>query len=147
MNKFIHKLAILFAAFILFSFVEKETHFLTVNVDELRNSEGVVVFLLYNKEGSIPDKKQTKYYQKLTGTITEGSSSITFENIPKGKYAISIIHDENKNGEIDKSFILPTEGIGFSKYQSINFKNRPNFSKASFDLNTDLRINIKTIYM
>ena len=29
------------------------------------------------------------------------SSTITFNNIPKGNYAVFILHDENKNGKID----------------------------------------------
>jgi uncharacterized protein (DUF2141 family) len=32
-----------------------------------------------------------------------------------------LLHDENKNGKIDKGFILPKEGIGFSNFQSIGF--------------------------
>jgi len=76
-----------------------------------------------------------------------GSSTITFKNIPSGKYAINILHDENKNGKIDKGFILPIEGIGFSNFQSIGLTNRPNFSKASFELNENKTINVKVIYM
>lgn len=147
MNRSIKIGILLFLAFILLSFSKNETHSLTVNVDELRNSKGVVLFILYNKEGSIPDKKQTKYYKKQTGTIISGVSTITFDNLPEGKYAVNIIHDENENGKIDKGFILPIEGIGFSKYQSINMKNRPSFSKASFNLDTDLSIKVKTIYI
>jgi uncharacterized protein (DUF2141 family) len=64
-----------------------------------------------------------------------------------GKYAVNILHDENENGEIDKGFILPIEGIGFSNFQSIGFSNRPSFSKASFDLNCDKKIAVKVIYM
>ena len=147
MKKTLLFLPLLLASFLLQSFSDKETHTLKVTVNSLRNSKGVVLFLLYNKDGSIPDKKLTKYYKKLTGTITSGSSSITFENIPQGKYAIAIIHDENINGKIDKVFFLPKEGIGFSNYQSINLRNRPNFSKASFYMDSNLNLKIKTIYM
>jgi uncharacterized protein (DUF2141 family) len=141
------RIFIILIGLLLVSFSNKESYSLTVNTSKLRNSEGVMIFILYNKEGSIPDKHQTKYYKKQSSSITQGSSSITFYNLPKGKYAVNIIHDENNNGEVDKGFILPTEGIGFSKYPSINIRNRPSFSKASFDLNTDLSINVKTIYM
>jgi uncharacterized protein (DUF2141 family) len=40
----------------------QESYYLTVKVNDLRNSTGVVVFALYNKEGSIPDEKLKKYY-------------------------------------------------------------------------------------
>ena len=74
------------------------------------------------------------YYKIVKGEIVNGSSTVTFKNIPTGKYAVNILHDENKNGKIDKGFILPIEGIGFSNFQSIGLTNRPNFSKASFEL-------------
>ena len=45
--------------------------------------------------------------------------------------------------KIDKKFILPTEGIGFSNFQIINLSNRPSFSKASFLINENLIKNIK----
>jgi len=140
-------LSLLFTGILLMSFSKNETHSLTINVNELRNSNGVVLFILYNKEGSIPDKHQTKYFKKQSNIISTGASSITFNNLSEGNYAVNIIHDENNNGEIDKGFILPKEGIGFSKYQSINLRNRPSFSKASFKLESDLSIKIKTIYM
>jgi len=79
--------------------------------------------------------------------IVNGKSEITFKNLPKGKYAVNILHDENNNSKIDKGLILPKEGIGFSNYQTIGLRNRPNFSKASFELNADKTVEVKVIYM
>lgn len=124
-----------------------ETYSLTIEVKNLRNEKGIVQFALYNKDGSIPDKEYKNYYKILKGKISDGSSTITFENIPSGKYAVNILHDENMNGKIDKGFILPIEGIGFSNFQSISIKNRPNFSKASFELKENKTISIKVNYL
>lgn len=124
-----------------------DTYSLTIEVKNLRNAKGVVQFVLYNKNGSIPDEDYENYYKIAKGEIVNGSSTITFKNIPLGKYAVNILHDENKNGKIDKGFILPIEGIGFSNFQSIGFTNRPNFSKASFELKENKTINVKVIYM
>lgn len=134
---------------ILYSFTNPntETYSLTIEVKNLRNEKGVVQFALYNKYGSIPDKDYKNYYKILKGEIVNNSSTITFNNIPAGKYAVNILHDENKNGKIDKGFILPVEGIGFSNYQSIGLTNRPNFSKASFELKENKTISVKVIYM
>ena len=123
------------------------TFSLTIEVKNLRNAKGVVQFALYNKDGSIPDEDYENYYKIVKGEIVNGSSTITFKNIPSGKYAVNILHDENKNGKIDKGFILPKEGIGFSNFQSIGLTNRPNFSKASFELKGNKTINVKVIYM
>lgn len=125
----------------------EETYSLTITVKGLRNSKGVVQFAIYNKEGSIPDEKYKKYYKKDIVAINDQTATITFNNLPKGRYAINILHDENKNGKVDKKFILPKEGIGFSNYESIGMRNRPKFSKASFEVNTNTTKVIKVIYM
>ena len=125
----------------------KEEYCLTIEVENLRNSKGVLQVALYNKDGSIPDEQYKNYYKIQTTNIESGKAEITFKNLPKGKYAINILHDENKNGKIDKGFILPIEGIGFSNFQSIGLTNRPNFSKASFELKENKTINVKVIYM
>ncbi len=124
-----------------------ETYSLTVEVNGLQNSKGVVQFALYNKDGTIPDEDYKKCCKILKEKIQNGSSKVTFNNLPLGKYAVNILHDENENGEIDKGFILPIEGVGFSNYESIGLTNRPNFSKASFTLDSDKKISIKIIYL
>lgn len=124
-----------------------ETYSLTVEVNGLQNAKGIVQYALYNKDGTIPDEDYKKCCKILKEKIQNGSSKVIFSNLPIGKYAVNILHDENENGEIDKGFILPIEGIGFSNYQSIGLTNRPNFSKASFELNSDKKIAVKVIYM
>jgi len=126
---------------------KKETYNLTVEAKELHNPNGTVVFALYNRDDAFPDEHYKKYLKKLTGKIVKGSSTITFENLPAGKYAVNIFHDENNDGKIKKGLIFPKEGIGFSNYQSIGLSNKPSFSKASFDLKSDKAIKIKMIYL
>jgi len=126
---------------------ENGTYALTVHVANLRNSTGVVQYALYNEDGTIPDEKYTKYMKKQVGEIINGSSSITFMDLPKGVYAVNILHDENRNGKIDKGLLLPVEGIGFSNYATIGLTNRPDFSGASFALDADMEVEITVIYL
>lgn len=97
---------LLFLLFTSFTNQADKTFSLTINVEKLRNSEGIVQFALYNKEGSIPDEDFKKCYKIVKANIVNGSSTITFIDIPVGKYAVNIFHDENNNGKIDKGFIL-----------------------------------------
>ena len=136
-----------FLAFSSFQPKEQKLFSLTVETNNLRNNEGSVVFALYNREDGIPDEHYKKYYKKMVGKIENHSASAIFNNLPVGKYAVNILHDEDNNGKIKKGFILPKEGIGFSNYQSIGIGNKPKFSKASFMLDSDLKINVKTIYL
>ena len=130
-----------------FSIQKQETCDLTIDVSELRNSKGTVLFALYNREDAFPDEHYKKYFKKLTGKIVNGASSVTFKNLPEGKYAVNILHDENNDGKIKKGIILPKEGIGFSNYNSVGFSNRPTFSKASFSVLNDKKIKVNIIYL
>jgi len=120
---------------------------LTVSVMDLRNSNGTVLFALYNREDAFPDEHYKKYYRMLKGEIVNYSSIVVFENLPSGKYAVNILHDENNDGKIQKGFIFPEEGIGFSNYLSIGLSNRPIFEKAAFYLRTNTRIRVNVIYL
>lgn len=136
------------AAIFLLSFTNRNTNTinLTVEVHQLRNNKGVVQFALYNKDGSIPDEDFEKYYKIGKTSIKGNAAQFVFKNLPKGTYAVNILHDENENGRIDKGFMLPEEGIGFSNFTKIGLGNKPNFKKASFELNADKKIEIKVIY-
>ncbi len=123
-----------------------QVYSLKVSVKNLRNSKGVVQFTLYNKKGTLPDEHFKKYYKKIVVKIHNKSAQAIFTNLPKGRYAVNVLHDENANGKIDMGFFLPKEGIGFSNYKSIGLTNKPNFSKASFELNKNMSKTIKIIY-
>jgi uncharacterized protein (DUF2141 family) len=152
METIIKKTLLLLISISLFSFQlkeEEETYSSTITVTDLRNSEGVVQFAIYNTEDSIPDEKYKNYYKIDKVVISNNTATIVFNNIPKGIYAINVLHDENKNGKIDKKFLLPLpkEGVGFSNYETLGISNRPKFSKASFVVNTNTTKIIKIIYM
>jgi len=135
---------------ILFAFntgADEKRYSLTVTAYGLRNNGGVVQFALYNKDGTIPDPQYKKYYKKSVAQIKNGRATVVFKSLSKGRYAVNILHDENRDGQIEKKFIKPTEGIGFTNYKSIGLTNRPKFSKASFLLDKNLKKTVKTIYL
>lgn len=150
MKRILGTLSIVALALVLLSISPSETsatYTLTVNVSGLRNSIGRVQFALYNEDGTIPDEEYKKCFRKTVGEIEQKASTVKFYNIPKGMYAVNILHDENMNGKIDKGFIMPVEGIGFSNFKSIGLTNRPNFKKASFYVSSNTTKSIKIIYM
>ncbi len=126
---------------------DNPTFSLTVKVNGLRNNKGDVLVALYNKEGTIPDEKFKNYFRITTGKISGDSSQVVFRNLPAGRYAVSVLHDEDRNGKIKKGFILPKEGVGFSNYKTINLSHRPSFQKASFELQKNRNVWVKIIYL
>ncbi len=132
---------------ILCSTMALQAQTLTVVATGLKNDKGEVQFSLYNKEGTIPDKTLSKYYKMKRVAITGTTAKAVFKDLPDGRYAVSVFHDENNNGKIDKGLIMPKEGVGLSNYKSINFFNLPNFKKASFLLNQDRELKVGVIYL
>lgn len=104
-----------FALYIFSSFQVKEQKLfsLTVETTDLRNNEGSVVFALYNRDDAFPDQHYKKYYKKMVGKIVNHIASVTFKDLPTGKYAVNILHDEDNNSEIKKGFIYPKKGLDF----------------------------------
>ena len=42
-------------------------------------------------------------------------TTVTFDGVPAGRYALMVIHDENGNGRLDTNLVgMPVEGYGFS---------------------------------
>ena len=61
--------------------------------------------------------------------IAELPMSISFD-VPYGSYAVSVLHDENKDGELNTGLLgIPQEGIGFSNDPRI-IKGTPSFEKT-----------------
>ena len=68
---------------------------------------------------------------KATGTEV----AVIFENLPAGDYAVSVIHDENENGELDSNRMgIPKEGFAFGNNAMGSF-GPPTFDKAKISLN------------
>lgn len=79
--------------------------------------------------------------------VSGNSLVVHFRDVPEGTYAISVIHDANDNGKIDKNFIgIPTEGFGFSNNVMGTF-GPPGFSAASFHCPASQPVEIKLRYM
>ena len=58
---------------------------------------------------------------------------IDFGPVPAGRYAISLIHDENANRKLDLAVMVPKEGYGFSRDAPVTM-GPPKFDKAAFDV-------------
>lgn len=120
---------------------------LTVEVNNLRSSQGVAQFALYNTEGTIPDQHYTKYFRMLRAEIKDRHARVTFADLPSGHYAVNVLHDENGNNKLDRGIMLPREGIGFSNMTRIGPANKPSFEKARFELQRDESIEVSVIYL
>jgi uncharacterized protein (DUF2141 family) len=92
------------------------------------------------------EKNILKTYKNRIVDINSSTLKVIFKNIPKGVYAISLFHDKNGNGELDRNlFGVPTEGYGFSNNIRHMFRGA-NFEESKFELNEDREIVINIGY-
>jgi len=71
---------------------------------------------------------------------------ITFADIKLGNYAVSVLHDENQNKDLDTNMLgIPKEGYGFSNNVT-GVIGPPSFRKARFHVparGSSITINMK----
>ncbi len=87
---------------------------ITADVSGIRNNKGMILAALFCKEDGFPDGNEGC---RRTGTkIKNKRAKIVFNNVPKGVYAVSLIHDENNNRKLETNWIgIPDEGVGISR--------------------------------
>ena len=62
-----------------------------------------------------------------------GTTTVIFPDLPPGRYAAQVSHDENNNNKVDRGlFGIPKEGVGFSNDAKIRMS-PPKFDEAAFD--------------
>jgi len=117
---------------------------ITVKVIGLKNEKGTVELGLFNTDQYF--LKEKGKYKKAQVKITKYGTFYTFKNIPKGVYAITVYHDENDNGKLDKNFIgFPKEGVGISNDAKGSF-GPPTFKDAKFSLKKYKTVTIQAKY-
>ena len=88
---------------------------ITVPIAGLRNDQGQVACTLFASADAFPTKPEKAVARQFV-KIASKSASCFFDGVQPGAYAISVMHDENGNGKLDKNLLgMPTEGIGASR--------------------------------
>lgn len=127
------KIAGLAAIIVLFlsSFNTVPDNSIRLTVTNLRSDNGFVLVSLFKEGVGYPDNTD-KAYRNAKATISNHGAVIIFTEVPEGNYAIAILHDENNDRKMNKSFFgLPKEGYGFSNNVMGTF-GPPSYSRASF---------------
>lgn len=78
-------------------------------------------------------RQTSQAVRTLRLSVSGATASFRFENLPPGAYALTVYHDKNSNGQLDKNFLLlPTERYGFSNNARIMMFFPPSFGAARF---------------
>ena len=125
----------------LLSFTQTNTCTLTVVVEGMSSSTGNLGILVFNSNKGWPEDR-TVAFRDIAIPAEPGSQTVKIPDLPAGRYAISLVHDENKNHKVDKNWIgQPKEQWGMSNSLHATLK-APSIEKAWFDLPSDKEIHI-----
>jgi uncharacterized protein (DUF2141 family) len=105
---------------------------LTVRVTDLRNHNGQMLFSVFKSADGFPKEKDKSVAWQAKPA--DADTIVFTVSLPPGKYAASVLHDENKNNKMDMSFLgIPKEGYGVTNNPKPDYR-QARFDEAVFDL-------------
>lgn len=110
----------------------KETFDVVVTISNFKNNNGYAMVAIFNKEESFLNVGLKSAKVK----IENNTCSVTFKDLPKGIYAVSMFHDENDNNKMDTNVLgIPKETYGCSNNAKGSF-GPPKWDDAKFEITT-----------
>lgn len=115
---------------------------LTIEIENAKNERGKFLVLLFSTAEGFPgDSRQSVF----SGDFPV-SKTIVIADLPLGRYALSIVHDENGDGKLKTNWLgIPQEGYSFSNAKG-KLLERPDFQKALFTHGGKMPLKVRLIY-
>lgn len=125
-------LASLFALSCLFTVGAADAANLTVKVAGISKASGTLMVQLMDSEAAWNGKAKPVSGARQA-IVTTDPVELSFKDLPAGRYAIRLMHDENDNGKLDSNLLgMPTEGYGYSNNPRV--MRAAKFDEAAFDV-------------
>lgn len=105
---------------------------LTVEISNIQNGKGQIGCSLFAKKDGFPSKPD-KASATLFVKQKAGKATCMFKDVEPGKYAVSVMHDADKDGELKTNIVgrpkewwgvsnnVPPERFGPPKYEAATF--------------------------
>jgi uncharacterized protein (DUF2141 family) len=104
---------------------------LIVSLDGFRNTQGTAIISLFRGPTGFPDEVAASV-ATVNAVIREGKATASFTDLPYGDYAVSVLHDEDGDGQMATSLLgTPREGFGFSGFPDLRF-GHPAYDQVHF---------------
>ncbi|MDD4004995.1 MAG: DUF2141 domain-containing protein [Elusimicrobiaceae bacterium] len=111
----------------------KETGTVSIAVHGLRNDRGQVVAALFDSAQGFP-AGFSGAFRRAFSRIDNGGAKLVFADVPYGRYAVALCHDENADNVIEMAGTMFVEGFGASNNAVPEF-GPPDFEYAAFKVN------------
>jgi len=118
---------------------------LQIHATGFRNNTGTAGTLVFASSAGWPED-QSRAFVWGGFPIADREANPTFQ-VPPGRYAAVVIHDENSNMKLDRNFFgIPKEGFGFSNNPRVRFS-APSFQSATVPVTCPTtQVQIQLIY-
>lgn len=127
------QIRLVLSAVVLFAASHAYAGEVTVTVADVRSANGTVGLSIVDSADAWDDKARPVV---LTQLPARAGDVVFRADLPPGRYAASVMHDENGNGKLDTNFVgMPTEGYGFSNNPDVLRK--ATFDEARFEVGAD----------
>ena len=144
------RILLLFSLLLFVIISNSQTGSMQITVTGIQSTRGDIKIALYNESGKAGFLKSLdSAYKKKMGKIINLKTTVTFENIPYGTYAVALFHDENLNSNLDRAPLgYPIEPYGVSgnvqtvgppQYADCKFEMKSTFKKLDIKLQTWLK--------
>lgn len=116
---------------------------LTIEVVNPKVQSGALFTSVYSDEAGWMKTEQARAVQRAE--VSGERTRLVYRDLPAGRYAVSMFHDENGNGQLDKNVLgMPRERVGFTR-DARGTMGPPSFGDAAVDLQQDTTLVI-TLY-
>ena len=106
-----------------------------LTMSNVKDTTGMIRAALFKDERTF---LKEPFIGKIVKAV-KGEVTVVFEQVPDGTYGVSVYHDENKNGELDKNMIgIPREGFAFGN-DSMGMFGPPDFKEAGIVLKQETK--------
>ena len=103
---------------------------LAIEVTGIRSDDGRVLLALHQERADVSFPDDQGAVAGVWVNALAGTFSLVFPDLADGRYAVSVMHDENGDGALDTNLLgVPTEGYGFSN-DATGIMGPPEFSDA-----------------
>lgn len=106
-----------------------------VTFEDVRNSKGLIRACMTREPRYFPHCEVDPAAHKLSIPAAPGAT-LSFADVAPGDYAIAALHDENRDGKVNRSLGIPREGLGFSHSPRIKF-GPPDFAAVRFPVGAE----------
>ena len=102
-----------------------------VVVEGFHSNSGEADCVLFGSPEGFPSDSEIAI-KRTTSKIEKKQAVCVFSGIAVGEYAVSVFHDENANGKLDRNLVgIPKEGVGASN-DAVEKVGPPKFDDARF---------------